>query len=178
MFCYNTPTMRLTTALILFLVMALGSGCATVMEVPKAIWGSSTRALEKARSNAISRTFQCSYNDCFDAVLRLGEKPEPKTEDAKVDESTKEESDAALGSASITPKTNTTVVIFIKNRAKQHIVVLGIPGSIDTTEGGIFFTPMDGQQVKIEISSLSTSAKETLADIVFNELGKQYTEVK
>jgi len=58
---------------VLFLV-----GCSAIKATPnfvtetvKTIWGSSTRALENARVDAISKSYRCSLDDCFESVLLL-----------------------------------------------------------------------------------------------------------
>lgn len=45
------------------------TGCASLREAGKKIWGSSTRALEKARGKGKAENFSCSFADCFDACL-------------------------------------------------------------------------------------------------------------
>ena len=42
----------------------------------------------------------------------------------------------------------------------------------------MFFTSLNNKDVKIEIASLSISAKKKAAEIVFGELAKHYEEVK
>ena len=151
----------------IFCILAAATGCARLMDTPKVIWGSSTRALEEARIDAVSKTYRCSYNDCFDAVLALqldkkNAKPEvTENEDFIVEKPPKGYFD-----------------VFIKNRKKGHIVVVGIPGSVDTTEVGIFFSQPTLTSVKIEVSSLSTSAKLNVSERVFQELDLQFSEYK
>ncbi len=60
--------------------------------------------------------------------------------------------------------------IFIDNRARATIVVMGIKGSVNTTEVGIFFSEISDSQTKIYISSLSSNAKRTVAGVVFPKL--------
>src|ERR1044071_9375806 len=83
------------------------SGCAPALESAKVVWGSSTRALEKARSEAVREDFPLAYDDCFREVLKIAgvEKWEA----------------------------------FIKDKKKGVIVVIGIPGAVNTTEVGVFF---------------------------------------
>ena len=42
-----------------------------MVETVKVIWGSSTRALEEARGEALSKTFHCSVDECFNSVIKL-----------------------------------------------------------------------------------------------------------
>jgi signal recognition particle GTPase len=60
--------------------------------------------------------------------------------------------------------------VFIDNKHKATIVVMGIPGSVNTTEVGIFFTDVTDNQTKIYVSSLSSNAKRTVAHKIFPEL--------
>lgn len=50
---------------------------------------------------------------------------------------------------------------------------MGIPGSVNTTEVGVFFTPRANAGTLVEVTSLSTHAK-TAAEIVFEQLGKEF----
>ena len=46
-------------------------GCAHLAEVPKEIWGSSTKALEEARSVSESKTYLGSVDQCLNRVLEI-----------------------------------------------------------------------------------------------------------
>lgn len=131
----------------------LTCGCGFVMETAKTIWGSSTRALEQARGAAIEKSYLCGFDDCFDVLLTMDR-----------------------NSADTGPKTEKFYEVFLKNRRRGVIVVMGILGNVDTTEVGIFLTPVDDYTVSIEVTSLSTSAKEKVAGAVFGELGKHFRE--
>ena len=61
-------------------------------------------------------------------------------------------------------------VIFKKDEIKGYMVVMGIPGSVNTTEIGIFFDELSDNQTRIEISSLSTNAKRKVAKNLFHGL--------
>ena len=127
---------------LLLIPIFIFAGCASVVEVPKTFWGSSTRALEEARVNALSKTYACSFRDCYQAVLLIAKENEYQ--------------------------------VFIKDMARQVIVLMKIPTSVDTTEVGIFFTELNGPQVKIYISSLSSHAKRVVAEALFSELDKSF----
>ena len=129
----------------LFMVFAL-LGCTHVQEVSKVVWGSSTRALEEARYDAIRANYSCDVYDCFNEVSNI-----VREEDLDV---------------------------FIEDRNKDLIVVMGIPDSIETTEVGIFFTYISSENTEIEIASLSPSTKMTTADIVFPSLEKSFSKIK
>ena len=155
------------------------SSCAFVTEVSKTIWGSSIRHLENARQDALSASFQCSVEECFEAVLMIvGQEKEKTVEIVENQERNFYGNDGKNEEGVLKKELAVTHLfdVFIKNRVKQHIVVMGISGNIDTTEVGIFFDEMENV-VKIDISSLSTSAKRTVAKAVFEALTLQFTKV-
>ena len=62
---------------IVFLAVVLSSGCVVVRggeEVGKTFWGSSTRALEKAREKAIVRTYDQDYWQVFREAIKAVDK--------------------------------------------------------------------------------------------------------
>ncbi len=119
------------------MVMVMGlCGCAVLWDLPKTIWGSSTRALEEARSNAITKTYDKGYWDCFGAALDVAKKK--------------------------------SYVIFEKDEVRGFMVIIGIPGAVNTTEVGIFFVELNDHQTRIELSSLSTNAKRIVAKNLFH----------
>jgi len=138
-----------------------------VTEVSKTLWGSSTRALENARVSAVSQSFRCSLDECFDAVLTLAGK------EKQVKVKIEEEEESAEGKEKIIFKKRFEV--FIKNRIKQHIIVMGVEGNVETTEVGIFFDKINENIIKIDISSLSLSAKRKVSKAIFEELSLQFT---
>lgn len=133
------------------LLAVLTAGCAPLMEGAKVIWGSSTRALEQARADALRKTFRCELDACMDTVVQL------TREDLEV-----------------VPVKAKAFTLFIEERVKAYLVVLDVPESVDTTEVGIFFTRQAEGNVQVEISSLSRNAKRAVAEIVFKELAKYY----
>ena len=68
--------------ILMIAIVCLCSSCASLnhgvdntVEVGKTIWGSSTRALEQARDNAITKTYDKSYWDCVrSAIAVVGKK--------------------------------------------------------------------------------------------------------
>src|SRR5665213_384824 len=67
--------------LLLFMSVLSLSSCAAAhhgvdntVEVCKTIWGSSTRALEQARDNAITKTYDKSYWDCVRSAIDVAGK--------------------------------------------------------------------------------------------------------
>ena len=67
--------------------------------------------------------------------------------------------------------------LFIKNRRKGEMVVLGVPGAVDTTEVGIFFVTQPDGITRIELPSLSSNAKRAASEIVFAALSEKFSEV-
>ncbi len=61
-------------------------------------------------------------------------------------------------------------VIFKKDEIKGYMVVMGVQGSVNTTEIGVFFDELSDVQTRIEISSLSTNAKRKVAKGLFHGL--------
>ena len=118
------------------------AGCARLAEVPKVMWGSSTHALEEAREEALRKTYQTNFGECFEAVLTIARE--------------------------------SGHTIFIQDRRKRRIVLMGAKGNVDTTEVGIFFEESPGPQTTVDITSLSTTAKEKVAGVIFEELGHKF----
>lgn len=157
--------------------LAFTVGCAQIVEPFKVIWGSSTKALEDARGDAISKTYRCSFNDCYDAVLSLARDQKARDKIAEEKRKAQADSDDPENDApTVQVAQNTFFDVFINNRKKRHIVVMGVPGNVETTEVGIFFSQPTLTTVKLEITSLSSSAKRTLAKIVFNELSLRFSK--
>ncbi|MDD5119884.1 MAG: hypothetical protein PHR84_01060 [Candidatus Omnitrophica bacterium] len=57
--------MRFVLSGILYLLVAIVSGCATIKEAGKGFIGVSTQVLEDKRKDAIKKSFALSYNDCY-----------------------------------------------------------------------------------------------------------------
>ena len=149
-------------------------------ETAKVMWGSSTRALEKARENSLVKTYRCELNDCFDAVLSLARArttinlksyaEEHNVQEPQAEESVQDEK----GENVHVQQTNDFFEIFKKDRKKGYLVVMGIKGSVNTTEVGIFFSTYSPGVTKIEISSLSANAKRHVAQGVFGQLDLKF----
>jgi len=161
------------TVLIIFVLSVL-MGCAQTKEVARTIWGSSTRVLERERINAVTRVYDCSFDACFDTVVQIEQDRASKEENIEVDVS-----DSAVKGKTLDEVTERKrFTVFMKNRTKKYVVVVGIPGAVDTTEVGIFFTYVDPNSTQIDLSSLSSHAKRIAAEIVFQELDQFFQEVK
>lgn len=61
-------------------------------------------------------------------------------------------------------------VIFKKDEIKGYMVLMGVKGSVNTTEIGVFFEELSDTQTRIEISSLSTNAKRKVTQGLFHGL--------
>ncbi len=175
------------------------SGCAGFVDQAaepfRTVWGSSTRALEKARSTAISKIYYCSFEDCFNATVSLGRDWDADAEPKRKELAEKQLAEKGLvvgdPPVDVTPPeaemddarrtaeallTTKKFTVFIKDIRKKHLVIYNLPGSVDSTEVGVFFSPLDHGKVKIDISSLSTNAKRTASEIIFPELSQHFKE--
>jgi len=140
----------------LLLLLPLLASCTTLSEIPKSVWGSSTKALEAARVDAPSRTFDCDFAACMDVVEGL------TFEDLDQD-----------------PPLLKQFSLFSQNRRTGVIVLMDVPGMIKTTEVGVFFDPLwDKEGVKVDISSRSDHAEQNASDIIFAELSSQFSVIK
>ncbi len=61
-------------------------------------------------------------------------------------------------------------VVFQKDEIKGYVVVMGIHGSVNTTEVGIFIVEINDNQARIEVSSLSTNAKRIVSKAIFKDI--------
>lgn len=143
------------TKLLLIISLVVLSGCVQVTETAKVVLGTSTKALEEGRSQAIKKSYGCSYQECFYAVLSLDRKEdlEPMSEKKYFN-------------------------VFSKKIDKDYLVVMGIPGNVDTTEVGIFFSRRSLKSVEVEITSRSSSAKRKVAKAVFKELDMRFPVIE
>lgn len=155
-------------------------GCATALEPVKVVWGSSTRALEKARPEALRLTVRATPQQCYAAVLEVVDHA-AKAEQALVTQTKKVSDQTAVTSAQpsqvIELEPLTTLNVFLKDPRRNIIVLMGIPNSINTTEVGIFFTASEEGTTLIEVSSLSKRAKAKAAQMIFPEIQKSFSVV-
>lgn len=181
---HNTPIMfRPINFLFLGCLFLSTAGCAQVTETAKKIWGSSTAALERARAEGLRKTYTCSFTECYEAVLGLARTEEEKEVKAKREEEAKQEAEEGkeLEAGQELAQEQKPVVdgkffdVFLKDPRQRHIVVIAITGNVDTTEVGIFFDETGPFAVKIEISSLSSTAKRRVAQAVFEALDKRFS---
>ncbi len=169
-------------------------GCAQLADTPKKIWGSSTAALEHARADALSKIYTCSFVECYDAVLGLARTQEEQETKAKREEEAKNASEDGKGTlpgreavleenpakGEARPSGRPVAEekffdIFLKDPRQKRVVVIGVTGNVDTTEVGIFFHEVSPSTIKVEISSLSDTAKRRVAQAVFEALDKRFS---
>ena len=152
-------------------------GCASILEPFKLILGTSTKALEDARFDAISKEYKCTFDECYDAILSLDRKKKETLEDKySTTEQKEEEPVGLLGQPK--EEDDGRFDVFMKNPIKGYVVVMGVIGNEETTEVGIFLSYYSSSAIKVEISSLSRSAKERVANSVFKKLDELFPEVK
>ena len=72
--------------------------------------------------------------------------------------------------------TDKSLYVHIKDELRGMIVVMNVPGVVDTTEVGIFFTAQENG-VKVEVSSRSTPAKKAVALMLFSALPEFLTDM-
>lgn len=63
---YQIPNFVICT--LSFLILT--SGCASIWEGAKGVAALSTRAVEETRKDAIKKTYNCSYNECREKVIK------------------------------------------------------------------------------------------------------------
>ncbi len=69
-------------------------------------------------------------------------------------------------------------VLFTRDEIRGFIMLMGIPGVVDTTEVGIFVTPLGFEKgVKVELSSRSLPAKKVVAALLFSKLGEKLNKI-
>src|SRR3989338_8633591 len=166
---------RLINHLFLGFLFLLTTGCAQVTETAKKVWGSSTAALEHARADGLRKTYTCSFTECYEAVLGLARTEKEKEAKAKQEEEAQKEAEEGKEpEAGQEPVPEQKPVaegkffdVFLKDSRQKHIVVIAIAGNVDTTEVGIFFDEAGPSAIKIEISSLSSTAQKRVAQAVF-----------
>ena len=148
---------------VIFLLLCFW-GCAPIQEAGRTLWGSSTRALEKSRDEALIQSFNCSLDACYDTALELtGQGQQPASPPP---------AELSLGQA------QDTFVLFSEDRRVHLFVVMGVPGSINTTEVGVFFTSVRADVVRVEVASLSSYAKTRVADALFAYLARRFENAK
>ncbi len=132
---------RSYSIILLFYCSIVLLGCATIIEGTKGFMGISTRSLEKARKDAIIKTFNYDYFTCYTKTLDILKSMQ-----------------AYIYTQSI----------------KKHMIAIYVSEQ-DTTPVGLFFKEIDATNTQVEVSSLSTYAKEFISGKVFSVLDKKIT---
>lgn len=66
------------------------------------------------------------------------------------------------------------LLVFVKNPAARTLLLMNIPGSIDTTEVGVFVTETKPGESKVEVSSRAPFAKDTASKLLFKALDTRF----
>lgn len=155
--------LRLQTMMIFVAFVVGASGC-TLREAAKKVIGHSTQTLEEeSRANAISRTFVCSYQDCFNAILSMAREKESNIPWERLPYPNTGDFDVFMSDLYSNP---------------PYIIVIGIEGNINTTEVGIFLNRTTRETIRVDVSSLSTTAKQKVADLVFQRLVLEFQQAE
>ena len=145
-------------------VLSLMVSACAIKEAAKKVVGNSTQTLkEQSQSNALSQSFFCSYQACFDAVMSMARDNESSIPWKKTDQPNEGFFHIFMNDLYANP---------------PHIIVMGIQGNIDTTEVGIFFVRTSRETIRVDISSLSSIAKRKVADAVFSQLSQKFKTVE
>ena len=140
--------------LIIGVLVFASTGCAFVSEVGKSVWGFSAEVGKTFWGSSIREMEKRRV----DAITRTYHKGYWECMEAVL---------------KVIKENN--YKIFQKDEVRGYVVVMGIPGYIDTTEVGIFFVEISDHEVRIELSSLSTNAKRAVAKALFKDLDKVLT---
>jgi len=64
--------------------------------------------------------------------------------------------------------------VFSQDEVRGLIVLMNIPGCVDTTEVGVFISHLKGGTFRVEISSRSSPAKEAVAKLILGKLEEKF----
>ena len=67
--------------------------------------------------------------------------------------------------------------IFSKDESRGLIVLMNIPGCVDTTEVGVYLSSLEGGDVRVEVASRSTPAQVAVAEHVLADLEVKFKKV-
>ncbi len=69
------------------------------------------------------------------------------------------------------------MTLFLEKEKENFMVLMNVYEDVtDTTEVGIFLTDIGATQTKVEITSLSSKAKDRAAQVIFGALAEKYEE--
>ncbi|MBF0479072.1 MAG: hypothetical protein HQL26_06280 [Candidatus Omnitrophica bacterium] len=169
--------MKKSLIIMLALISMALSACSSIQEAGRKVWGTSTTYLDPSRCEALSKTYTCAYDDCYDAVLSLSNVVVEQLKNAP-----KETNQILKGiktKPSVLIHAGNPFSVFQEDRLRGIIVLMDVPGQVDTTEIGVFFTKYSGtKDVKLEITSLSTMARNKAAQAIFNLLDSKFPVAK
>lgn len=140
-------------------------GCAWVADFPRTMWGSSVRVLSDRRSEAETQTFSCSKEISFEIVKGMTFPYGAVKKDSEDDEEGDGEGDGG-------DEDGGKFLLFAKDPKMNYLIIMGVPDAVNTTEVGVFFDEVESGQTKVDISSLSSRAKKTVAGIIFTKLSE------
>ncbi len=148
---YVKHMIKLVKILLVVCGVVFISSCSFIVESVKKVAGVSTESLDKARASADIARFSCDIDECMDVVVGLSK---------------------SVGEGAFVRSKKFD--IFREDRVGAVIVVMGVKGSINTTEVGIFFSKYTSTQTQVDVSSLSSTARRTVSPAVFDALGAQF----
>jgi len=137
--------MKTVNLTILFLAIVFSVGCARLTEDVKVFAGTSTKALEEAKTTSglnQSEVFKGAYPDIYRQVYDLLKKKQ--------------------------------ITLFLYSQLKHRIVAMHFLGDSDTTEVGIFFEEVGTRETKVIITSLSPGRLKIATGLIFFDLEKTY----
>ena len=67
--------------------------------------------------------------------------------------------------------------VFSQDEIRGLIVLMNVPGFVDTTEVGVFISPLKSGEFRVEVSSRSVPAKEAVSKIIFEKLERKYFKI-
>ena len=67
--------------------------------------------------------------------------------------------------------------VFSQDEIRGLIVLMNIPGFVDTTEVGVFISSLKGGAFRVEISSRSSPTKEAVAKAVLGKLEEKFKKI-
>lgn len=149
---------RLLFSLAVLGVLTSLGGC-VVKEAVKKVAGTSTSTLQERRAEGLSQTFYCTYQDCYNAIMALGRRKDsvkPWIHDESPDPG--------------------VFTIFMSDLYANppYIILMGVEGSVDTTEVGVFLERMTEDTIRVDVASLASGAKRTAAQIIFKHLENNF----
>ncbi len=153
---------------VLFFVFA--SGCSSLSQMPKKAWDSASQMPKKAWNSSVETTRKIwgSSTKALEEARQNGE--------VLVKNYACPWSDCFDKVVKIAELKE--LKVFMKDQKKKLIIVMNVPGQIDTTEVGIFLSEPATSQTKVEVVSLSPEAQAKTAGIIFSNLAKSFNEVK